>query len=93
MDEFNSLEQLYIRLNPALNSKMNEIKVKGFGYIKKIDIWNYLSKYEWNNKKDLSLYEMVDDILNIDNIKLNDYVLNILNKQDRKIEFNDNDLL
>lgn len=87
MNEFNSLKELYLRLNPAFDSKLNEIKLKGFNYIKQIDIWNYLSEKKWNNKKDLSLYEMVDDILNVNNKELSDYVLNILNKSERETHF------
>lgn len=93
MNEFNSLEQLYYRLTPALNSKVDEIKIKGHNYVKQIDIWNYLSNNEWNNKKDLSLYEMVDDILNADDKEINNYLLNILNTQERNLDFLDEGIL
>ena len=92
MNDFSSLQELYLRLTPAFSSKMHEVKLKGYNYVKAIDIWNYLSEKKWNNKKDLSLYEMVDDILNANNEELNSYVLNILKKQNREIYF-DEDIL
>ena len=42
--EFNSLEELYNRLRPALNAKMSELRANGYGYLKPEDIWNYLKE-------------------------------------------------
>lgn len=88
MNEFNSLQELYNRLTPAFNSKLSEMKK--YKYIKQIDIWNYLSESKWNNKKDLSLYEMVDDILNLNVDNLDEYVLNNINKERQEQNFQDN---
>lgn len=62
--KFNSLEELYNRLLPAMETKVNELKNNGIKYIKIDDIWNYLKKNKWNKSKNLTLSDCVDDILN-----------------------------
>ena len=62
--KFNSLEELYNRLVPAMQTKVDELKLVGISYINVDDIWNYLRKYKWSKGKDLTLSECVDDILN-----------------------------
>lgn len=69
--KFNSLHDLYQRLLPALRIKSRELKNNNIN-IKETDIWNYLRYNLWNNKKNLSLDEMVNDILNISNKELID---------------------
>ncbi len=61
---FNSLEELYNRLIPAMETKVNELKHNGIRYINIDDVWNYLRKNKWNKSKNLSLSDCVDDILN-----------------------------
>lgn len=87
--EFTSLEQLYKRLKPALTTKANDMKRQGYKYIKEEDIWNYLKEVKWSNSKNLLLFEMVRDVLNIDNILIDDYVRRKLNSNDRKLYFNE----
>ena len=72
--EFNSLEELYNRLRPALNAKMSELTANGYGYLKPEDIWNYLKERKWKNSHDLMLSDMVSDILNTDNDLIGNYV-------------------
>ena len=64
---------LYKRLTPALNTKIRELKKSNIDYIRNEDIWNFLQRYKWKNSNP-SLDMMVDDILNIDNSKLDYYV-------------------
>lgn len=78
--KFNSLEELYKRLLPALRSKVKELKNNGFNYIKEEDIWNYFKKIKWTNCKTLTLYDMVNDVLNTPNNKIDEYVKNELAK-------------
>ena len=61
--EFNNVKELYERLIPALNTKVEELKRSDLDYIKAEDIWNYLKENKWSSAKDLLLYQMVDDIL------------------------------
>lgn len=72
--EFNSIKELYDRLTPALNTKVIELKRNDLDYIKKDDIWNYLKDKKWSKANNLLLYQMVDDILNLDNNEIDDYV-------------------
>ena len=74
--DFTSLNDLYKRLTPALNSKEMEFKNMGFDHLTKKEIWKYLSSCKWNKTKDLNLYQMVDDILNIDYIALDKFIKN-----------------
>ncbi len=60
--EFNSLEELYKRVTPALKIKANE---SNNTLIEK-DIWDYLTYTKWVNGVDLTLAGIVDDILKCD---------------------------
>lgn len=86
MEEFKSLDELYKRLTPALDSKVRELSNKGYNYIKKEDVWNYLSIKLWSKSRDLSLYKMVDDIFSLKDDEINNYVLEILKKENRNIK-------
>ena len=58
-----TLEELYKRLKPALLTKKNELKRSGIEYIKEEDIWNYLIRNDWKKRENLTIAEMVNDIL------------------------------
>ncbi len=79
--EFNSVKELYERLTPALNAKVLELKRNDLDYIKKDDIWNYLKLTKWTKANNLLLYQMVDDILNLDNNILDEYVKEEIRKK------------
>lgn len=72
--KFNSVEELYKRVYPALTAKKNELHRLGYNYIKQKDIWDYLRDSKWKNSKGLTLSEMVDNILNCENKKIDHYV-------------------
>ncbi|NLC48430.1 MAG: hypothetical protein GX758_03620 [Tenericutes bacterium] len=78
--EFKSLSELYNRVLPALYSKTKEIKRQGYKYITEKDIWNYLVVSNWQNKNDLQLYELISDILYSDSFKINEYVMEKMNR-------------
>lgn len=69
---FNSLEDLYKRVEPALKTRKEEFNLTKFSQIKEIDIWNYLT-YKWQTDTGLSLYQMVDDIMTCNPIKVLEY--------------------
>ena len=71
---FNSLEELYNRLIPAMETKVNELKHNGIRYINIDDVWNYLKKNKWNKSKNLSLSDCVDDILNTNDEDYKKYI-------------------
>ncbi len=83
--EFNSIEDLYKRVEPALNSKVKEFKRQGISFIKKEDIWNYLIDSKWKNSKGLELFNIVDDILNTNNEDISKYVTNKLKDMERRV--------
>lgn len=72
--EINSLKDLYQLLLPALKSKKREMKLLKYSYIKEIDIWNYIKDNIWQNSNNLTLSDMVSDILNTDNDLIGNYV-------------------
>ena len=69
VEEFKSIEELFDRVRPALNTKVFEGKEFGF-QVKEIDIWNYLVDSKWKKSNNLMLSDIVDDILNLDLKKL-----------------------
>ena len=79
--EFNSVKELYERLIPALNTKLVELKRNDLDYIKIEDIWNYLKEFKWSKANNLLLYQMVDDILNLDNNEIDEYVKEEIRKK------------
>lgn len=83
--EFRNLEELYNRIKPALYSKRTELKRNHVSYIKEEDIWNYLSENVWLKKEDLTLSEMVTDIMDLKENDIKGYVFDILKKRDIEI--------
>ncbi len=70
---FSSADELYKRLTPALRLKVREFKKSHIRMISEEDVWLYLKNRIWKNKVDLSLAEMVNDILNVKSIDVLEY--------------------
>lgn len=85
--KFETLEELYKRIKPALITKKNEMHRDGYIYIKEEDIWNYLKEIKWKDAKGLSLYDMTSDILNTNNIIIDNYLKEKLNLRNRNVYF------
>lgn len=79
--DFKTLDELKQRVKPALYSKLKEIHTLGYKIVSTKDIWDYLVKYKWNNKKDIELNELVSDILYENNYSIYNYVLEELKKK------------
>ena len=79
--EFKDAKELYERLKPALDTKVEELKRKDLDYIKRENIWNYLKEIKWKNADNLLLYEMVDDILKLDDNEIDEYVKQLIRKK------------
>lgn len=84
---FSSLEELYQRLLPALKTKKSEMHRQGFNYIKEEDIWNFFKETKWKKAVELSLSVMVNDVLNIDNILIDNYLKNKMRNENRVVYF------
>lgn len=74
--EFASLKDLYNHVKPALITKKEEMNKLGFTYIVEEDIWNYLKEVKWQEATNLSLSEMINDILNTENDTIDKYFKN-----------------
>ena len=81
---FNNINELYKRVFPALKSKVKELNKNKIDYNKEVDIWNYLVESRWKSTKGLVLADIVDDILNTDNKKIEDYVKEQMKKIERE---------
>ena len=71
---FNSINELYARVKPALNSKVKELKMLGKTYATDKDVFEYLTKNIWVHDTKLTLDKIVDDILHYDNDKIDEYI-------------------
>ncbi len=83
----NNKIDLYKRLLPALKCKIRELEKYHIKNVRNEDIWNYLLKSKWGNVTGLSLSEMVDDILNLDNDGLKEFL-----KSKQEPKENDNEI-
>lgn len=84
--KFKTLPELYERILPALKSKKKELKLKGFNYIHEEDIWNFLKNFKWSGARDLDLGTIVNDIFEINENQLNEYVKEKIMQHHRNID-------
>ncbi len=64
MVEFNNINELYERIYPCLKLKQRLLKTQGFD-ISIRSLWEFLSN-TWKNSSNLTLYDMVNDIMILD---------------------------
>lgn len=69
MYEYKSQTELYKGLIPALNVKIKQLKMGNYLDITREDIWNYLRENKWKNSIDLTLADMVQDIIHTENME------------------------
>lgn len=72
--EFNSKEELYERVLPALKLKVKEFKRLGNSNITCSDVWDYLIYSSWKSGKNLMLSDIVNDILYLEIDKVISYL-------------------
>ncbi len=70
--EYTSQKDLYLALIPAFNVKKRLLKITKYNISNK-DIWDYLIENKWKNSYNLTISEVVNDIINIDVEKINIY--------------------
>ena len=80
--DIKSQKELFIRIKPALRCKKHELMASGIDFVSEIDIWNYNKNNIWKNIKGLTLYEIVDDVLNTPNEEYKRYVIDKLNTKE-----------
>lgn len=61
--EFNSIEELYERVLPALTIKVCELQTMNEIYINEKQLFNELRNEKWMSAKNLTLSDIVNDIL------------------------------
>lgn len=71
--EYKSQRELYLNLIPALNVKIKLLRRNNYKDITREDIWGYLSSKKWPYSVDLTLADMVNDIIHTDNLEINNY--------------------
>lgn len=69
--KFNNVQELYELLLPALETKEIQLRRNDYFGLSKKDIFNYLKDKKWKDSINLKLYQMVNDILELDNDELN----------------------
>ena len=70
--EFTSLKELYLTLLPVFNVKKRLLSITGYD-ISNEDIWIYLIDNKWKNSYNLSISEVVNDIITVDVENINRY--------------------
>ena len=78
--EFETQEELYKRVLPALRSKVRELKNKGYDDIKVTYLWSYLAAEVFSKTTDLTLADIVSHIMHVDVVRLNAYIENNLKR-------------
>ena len=73
--EFNNLKELKDRITPALNTKLKELKKNNYNISTIEDIWNYLIEKKWKTAQNLTLYDIINDVLNINNEDIEEYAI------------------
>lgn len=74
---FNTQKELYTRVRPALHAKVEEFKRLNYAHIREIDIWKYLGIVKWSKSNNLTLADIVSDIIHLDPKKINNYLRKI----------------
>lgn len=72
--EFTSLAQLYRKLLPAFKVKKRLILNSRYKHITNENIWTYLTETKWKEANNLSLPEMINDIITVDLEEINKYI-------------------
>lgn len=73
MIEFESVEELYRRVRPALTIKKDEFKRLGYKNIQEEDIWSFLAYHVFSQTVNLTLFDIVSSIMHVDIEKLLKY--------------------
>ena len=73
---FNNATELYQRVFPALKTKKEEINLEFKSNVKEIEIWQYMRNRIWKETVDLTLGDIIEDILNTKNDDIYFYIKN-----------------
>ncbi len=79
--DYSSEKELFNDLKGALKVKLRMINEK-YDYISMLDIWNYLKLNKWRYDQNLTISEMVNDIIDVDIIKVDTFIKSQNKKED-----------
>lgn len=82
--EYSSQEELFKKLRGAFNVKLRMIN-KEYDYIKMVDIWNYLKINKWRYDNNLTISEMVNDIINVKIEKIDSFLKERMKEEERQL--------
>ena len=88
---FSSKEELFERVKPALNAKTTEMHRLGYPHVQAVDIWNYLISSKWSSCKGLMLADIVNDILHVNERKVDEYLKGKVSRT-RRVDNFDNEI-
>lgn len=74
--DFSNISELYKRVLPAINIKISDMKRHGFISIDNYDVFLYLASNKWNSSINLTLYDIVSDIFNVDEVSILNFSYN-----------------
>ena len=75
-EDFRSVSELYIRVLPALRIKKKELARNQMKFINEKDIWSCLRDKYWRKEASLTLYDIVNSILNLKEEEILEYMSN-----------------
>ncbi len=64
--EYSNIFELYKALAPVFSVKRRLLTITNYQSLKDEDIFKYLAKTKWQNAHDLTISEMVNDIITLD---------------------------
>ena len=73
-EKFNSITELYMRVLPALRSKKKELAISKLGFVTEKDIWDCLRETKWSKETNLTLFDIVNDILTVSESVIVEYM-------------------
>ncbi len=89
-ENFNTLGELYRHVLPALKSKVKELKSLNLTGVEERDIWNCLKNTRWYKETDLTLFDIVNDILFVEEKEVINYLNSTNRLKDEIIEEKEN---
>ena len=72
--EYTSQKELYLKLLPVFKVKNRLIQKSNYKNLTNENIWHYLSKEKWSKSHNLTISDIVNDIITVELDKVNKYI-------------------
>lgn len=73
-ENFKTIQELFQHVMPALKSKVKELKSYKIVFITEKDVWEFLKNTKWYREVDLTLFDIVNDILLVNEKEILHYI-------------------